>query len=361
MSQNHHQEKELIGTVMAIQANYYFVETETKEILCTRRSMLKKTGQKVMVGDRVKVIEPPNSDSRGSIISVLPRKSKLLRPAIANLDHLLLVFALKQPPLDAWQLSRFLVKAESTGIPLTLSLNKADLASESEKKYWESTVGSWGYEPIMVSVTQKTGTTELLSRLENKISILAGPSGVGKSTLINYLIPTVTQRVNTVSGKLNHGRHTTRHVELFPLPGNGLIADSPGFNQPDLHCSPSQVAEYFPEIRNILKDNHCQFSDCLHRDEPNCIVRGEWERYEHYLKFLSEAIAANEQEQQRPNQESTLKVKIGELGEAYYEPKLETKKYRRRSRRSKHQQLQDQAKYNTLAELTEELGEDDDY
>lgn len=350
--------REHLGTVMAAQANYYFVQTPSRELLCTCRSRLKKTGQKVMVGDHVKVIEPSGSDDRGSIIAILPRETVVSRPAIANVNHLLLVFALQNPPLDAWQLSRFLVKAESTQIPLTLCLNKADLVTTRQQEQWRVTLHNWGYAPILVSVTESLGISELLSKLENKITILAGPSGVGKSTLTNSLIPNVNQRVNSVSGKLNHGRHTTRHVELFSLPGNGLIADSPGFNQPDFSCSPDQLPGYFPEISQRLQESRCQFKNCLHRDEPNCAVRGDWERYEHYLKFLAEVLEANQRQQQRPTEESHLKLKIGNSGQEYYEPKLASKKYRRISRRAKHQTLQDQIKDHSLADLTEQLGED---
>ena len=342
-------EDQVQGTVMAIQANYYFVRTDSKELLCTCRTRLKKIGQKVMVGDRVKTVEPTGSDGRGSIIAILPRSNELSRPAIANVDHLLLLFAFTDPPLDPWQLSRFLVKAESSQINLTLCLNKADLVTEGERQQWCTKLREWGYQPIIVSVTTGMGLVKLQERLQQKTTILAGPSGVGKSTLTNALIPAVHQRVNTVSGKLHHGRHTTRHVELFPLPGDGFLADSPGFNQPDLDCHQSDVAQYFPEIRRLLAQNNCQFNDCLHHDEPNCAVGSDWERYEHYLKFLEEVIALESQKQHQADPESQLKLKIRSSGTEYYEPKLESKKYRRLSRREKHQ---------TLTELSQEFEEE---
>lgn len=334
----------LVGTVIAVQANFYQVKLEDSRgdsLLCTRRSRLKKIGQKVMVGDRVLIEEPDWQDGRGAIAEVLPRTTELQRPPVANTDSILLVFALEEPTLDPWQLSRFLVKAESTALQLYLCLNKCDLITLEQQRQWQKRLLSWGYQASFVSVEQRLGIEELLSHLEGKISVVAGPSGVGKSSLIDALIPTVELRVGKVSGKLQRGRHTTRHVELFELPDGGLLADSPGFNQPDLDCLPSELARYFPEARARLQQGSCQFSDCLHRDEPNCVVRGDWERYEYYLDFLEKAIARQAALQEQPDRESSVKLKVKRAGKSQYEPKLQTKKYRRTSRKTRHQNLQD--------------------
>jgi ribosome biogenesis GTPase len=308
-----------------------------------------------MVGDRVLIEEPDYLDRRGAIAEVFPRKTELKRPPVANANQILLLFALEEPRLDAWQLSRFLVKAESTSLDLCLCLNKTDLVTKTEQQEWKQRLQEWGYHPVFISIAAHSGLEQLGDRLKQKITILAGPSGVGKSSLINQLIPAVKQRVNQVSGKLQKGRHTTRHVELFELPGGGLLADTPGFNQPDLDCDPAHLALYFPEARVRLGQGTCQFNDCLHRDEPNCVVRGDWERYEYYLKFLEEAIARQEAFQQMPDEESTLKLKIRASGQRQYEPKLESKKYRRRSRREKHQTLQELVDDRSIEKLYQEL------
>ena len=208
------------------------------------------------------VIEEPEFTERtGAIARVLPRRTELKRPPVANVDRILLVFALEEPSLDPWQLSRFLLKAESTSLDLYVCLNKSDLISPDRQQEWQKRLGEWGYEPIFISVATGFGLDKLLSHLQEKITIVAGPSGVGKSSLINKLIPAVNLRVGEVSGKLQKGRHTTRHVELFELPGGGLLADSPGFNQPDLDGDPASVNLYFPEVRQRLQEGSCQFSD----------------------------------------------------------------------------------------------------
>ncbi len=344
----------LVATVIAVQANFCEVQIDPntptvggKSILCTRRARLQKIGINVMVGDRVIIEEADWQGGRGVVADVFPRHSELDRPPVANADRVLLLFAFAEPALDPYLLSKFLVKAESTGLQVSLCLNKSDLIGEIQRLHWCDRLTNWGYQPIVISVEQGWGIAELQSQLDRQITVFAGHSGVGKSSLTNALIPDLNLRVATVSGKLSRGRHTTRHVQLFTMPTGGLIADTPGFNQPDLTCLPTELPTYFPEIRQRLAQGHCQFSDCTHRDEPNCVVRGDWERYAHYLDFLTDAMSYQQQLQSQRHPENSLKRK-SQTGKKQFEPKLDSK-YRQISR---HTILQ------SLAEIAENSSDD---
>lgn len=329
------------GRVIAKQANFCMVQLDTGDrILCTKRSRLKKVGQQVWVGDRVTVEDVDLTVEQGVITQVCPRTTVFERPPVANASQILLVFAIAQPELDPWQLSRFLLAAEATSLKPIIGLNKCDLVSTVVQQDWQERLTAWGYPPILLSVHQQQGYAALYPALSQQITLLAGPSGVGKSSLIQTLIPDIEVRVAAVSGKLQRGRHTTRHVELFELPDQGWLVDSPGFNKPDLHCTPPELATYFPEIRQRLQQNDCQFKDCIHDGEPGCAVQGDWERYEHYCRFLAEVRQQDLTRQRRPQAESGLKLKIGTAGTQTYEPRLATKKYRRRSRRQRNQTLE---------------------
>jgi ribosome biogenesis GTPase / thiamine phosphate phosphatase len=348
------------GIVIAVQANYYWVQLDDRcdrelsapepwphlRLLCTRRERLKKIGQKVLVGDQVTIAAPDWPSQRGVIDQVGARTSELDRPPVANADQILLVFAMAEPQLDPHQLSRFLIKAESTGLAVQLCLSKCDLVPPAEQQNWRDRLSAWGYPPLLLSTYAGIGLSALQATLDQRITVVSGPSGVGKSSLINQLIPQTDIRVAAVSGKLQRGRHTTRHVELFALPGGGLLADTPGFNQPDFDCLPEALSEYFPEIRQRRSRRQgCQFNNCRHWEEPGCVVRGQWERYPLYVQFLQLAIAQQQQQQQQSDPDASLKQTKRDKNTISYEPRL-AKKYRQESRRS-HKQSTTVFKGNT--------------
>lgn len=337
----------LTGTVLAVQANFYQVQLQeaqnhpSDQLLCTRRSRLKKLGQQVMVGDQVVVEEPDWLGQRGAIASILPRQSQLSRPPIANVNQILLMFALTEPKLDPQQLTRFLVTAEQTHLPIVLCFNKRDLTSYATQKAWRDRMKQWGYDPILISLQTGVGLKALERPLKQRITVASGLSGVGKSSLINYFIPEIDLRVGRVSERWGQGRHTTRHVELFELSKGGFLADTPGFNQPSLdNILPAQLGRCFPEIRQRLSQSQCQFKDCQHINEPNCAVRGDWERYPYYLNLLAEVTEEHAKRQMMAATEDRTKRKSGKRGKVQNEPKLETKRYRRPSRRQLQQDLQ---------------------
>jgi ribosome biogenesis GTPase len=282
---------------MALEANFCRVQLETpgfadrRLLLCTRRARLAHGGEQVMVGDWVGLEGVDWQDGRAAIASLEPRHSLLQRPALANADRVVVVVALAQPNLEADSLSRFLLSAEATGLEVLPVLSKADLVTAGVRQAWLQRIQTWGYGPICVSQVDQAGIEQLRLRLDQGISVLCGPSGVGKSSLLNALLPQLQLRTAAVSGKLQRGRHTTRHVELFPIGANALLADTPGFNRPEIFTTSDDLASLFPEIRRRLKFGKiCKFNNCMHQGEKGCAVDDNWDRYKFYISFLEDIL-----------------------------------------------------------------------
>ena len=261
---------------------------------CRARGIFKKKGITPLVGDRV--IYEVEKTGEGTVIEIEPRSSELVRPPIANVDTVVLVFSVAEPEVSVKLLDRFLVHTELSGLETLICFSKHDLSKrnvslpQAVKKYEQI-----GYEVLITSAKERVGTDELMKRLVGHISVFAGQSGVGKSTLLNAMVPGLNSQTNVISRKLGRGRHTTRHVELIALPEGGWIADTPGFSQLDLdHLEPEQLALGFREFQqpNVAP---CKFRGCLHTGEPGCGVKIATEagqidrlRYEHYEQFLQE-------------------------------------------------------------------------
>ena len=283
------------GIVVALQANYLEVELDAasegvpSRLLCTRRTRLSHRGEAVHVGDRVVVEAIDHVQARAVVARVDARSSLLSRPPVANASTIVVALAVEQPGFDPDQASRFLLTAERTGLAVELLLTKADLVSRDQLGALQARLQGWGYAPIAVSSRTDEGLDRVRQRLSaSSLSVVCGPSGVGKSSLLNRLMPHLTLRVGAVSGRLQRGRHTTRHVELFPLAEGCRVADTPGFNRPDLPDEPREFALLFPELRHQLDPWPCRFRDCLHRAEPGCGIRRDWERYDLYTTGLEE-------------------------------------------------------------------------
>ncbi len=337
------------GRVVALEANFCRVQLDQPgphgalRLLCTRRTRLAKTGLQVSVGDRVGLEGVDWTAGRAAVASLEPRSNLLERPAVANVTQVLVVVALVEPELDPLQLTRFLVTAEAPGVPLQLVLSKADRLDTQQLAAWIERLRQWGYDPLPVSTLTGQGIGELGSRLVLRggdgaghggggIAVLCGPSGVGKSSLLNALIPGLDVRVAAVSGRLQRGRHTTRHVELHALgAGSGLlVADTPGFNRPDLPSDILQLARAFPEVRQRLQAGGCRFADCRHLDDPGCRVGSDWGRHPLYRRCLEE-IEASRPMSRRPR--GGIRQKGGRE-----EPLLEGQ-WRQASRRQGRQEL----------------------
>ena len=307
-------EAEAWALVTALEANFCRVRLQRPgpdgalDLLCVRRTRLAKSGQRICVGDQVRVEGIDWQAARGAIAAVAERCSLLERPAVANCSRVVVVVALEQPQLDPAQLSRFLLTAERTGVAVELVLTKADLLEPAELAACCERFTGWGYAPFAVSAQRGDGLEALRQRLQQPgINVLCGPSGVGKSSLINALVPSLALRVSAVSGRLQRGRHTTRHVELFPLAPGALLADTPGFNRPELPSEPMALAPLFPEIRSRQAQASCRFRNCLHQGDPGCAIGDDWDRYPLYLSCLEAVLAQAEREGPREAPESGMR------------------------------------------------------
>ncbi|WP_370586691.1 ribosome small subunit-dependent GTPase A [Synechococcus sp. SYN20] len=288
------------GMVVALQANYLEVELDQvserlpSRLLCTRRTRLSHRGEAVYVGDRVRVEAIDASHARAVVSHVEPRVSFLTRPPVANATTVVVALAVAQPAFDPDQASRFLLTAERTSLHVQLVLTKTDLLEPEALEQLRARLHAWGYPPLLVSTGSGLGLSKLKQSLAgSSLSVLCGPSGVGKSSLLNALIPQLDLRIGAVSGRLQRGRHTTRHVELHRLEGEARVADTPGFNRPELPDDPRNLEVLFPELRAQLEPHPCRFRDCLHRDEPGCGVTREWERYPIYRRAVEDLLGLN--------------------------------------------------------------------
>lgn len=294
----------LAGWVTRMQSGFITVLTgEAGAVICRLRGRLKQhkfTGDIIAIGDRVEIMRLP--DGTGMIETIQPRERDLSRMAptprgvfrqilLANPGQVLLVFACAQPEPRLRMLDRFLVICEKQSIPAAIVANKVDLVGMTAAHALFGGYPALGYPVIYTSVKEGLGIDALRQRLSGKISGLAGPSGVGKSSLLNQIQPQLGLAVRSVSETTTKGRHTTVVREMFQLNDGGFVADLPGLKSLALwDTQPEELDGYFPELRDLVAQ--CQFSDCTHRKEPGCAVRQavaagqvSMARYESYLRM----------------------------------------------------------------------------
>lgn len=281
------------GRVIQSVGDYHTVSISPgRHVLCRARGRLKQRGA-VVTGDLVKVALTTGSDE-GVIEDVAPRKTYLFRPTIANVDTAVVVMALARPEPSFELVDRLLALAEREGLTAMVVFNKADLVSDVFAKEASAPYVAAGYPVYAVSAAMGEGIDILKEALEGKVSIFAGPSGVGKSSLLNALLPQSQQKTGEVSEKLRRGRHTTRHVSLLPMGDEGWVADSPGFSTLSFGAmDPRDFPQLYPDFVRLQIE--CRFTGCLHRSEPGCAVKHAVEtggldagRYQRYLRILQE-------------------------------------------------------------------------
>jgi len=282
------------GKIVKALSGFYYVLYDHNLIQCRGRGVFRKNKITPLVGDNC--LFQAENDQEGYILEVKERKNELVRPPIANVDQAILVFSVAQPDFSPVLLDRFLVLVEANHIKPLICITKIDLLNDSQRQIisiYAKQYEAAGYEVLMTSSETEIGIEQLTPHLENMISVFAGQSGVGKSSLLNALRPELELKTNNISSHLGRGKHTTRHVELIPI-ANGLVADTPGFSSLDFtDIEAEELAACFPEL--LKASENCKFRGCLHLSEPKCGVKQAVEtgniaefRYQHYVDFLQE-------------------------------------------------------------------------
>lgn len=281
------------GQIVRAVSGFYYVRTAEGELQCRARGIFKKRKESPLVGDMVMV--EPTEPGQGVVTAIAPRSSELMRPPIANVNQAVVVASLRKPNVQRELLDRFLVHAEREGLRIIICLTKGDLVADSgEIDALAAIYDGAGYPVLVTSAYTGEGLDRLTAELSGRLSVLAGQSGVGKSSLLNAILPDTDLDTGEVSRKLGRGRHTTRQVEILSLPEGGQVADTPGFSQLSFQqMEETELGACFPEM--AMRAPQCKFRGCLHHNEPHCAVQeavkqGEIDegRYRHYVQFLNE-------------------------------------------------------------------------
>ncbi|WP_078554762.1 ribosome small subunit-dependent GTPase A [Bacillus alkalicellulosilyticus] len=282
------------GKIVKALSGFYYVQNADGLFQCRGRGNFRKRKITPLVGDLVEFDAENATD--GYILEVFDRFNEIVRPPIANVDQAILVFSAQEPDFSPLLLNRFLVHIEAHQIEPVIVISKADLLSDDKNKEifeYKQDYEDIGYDVIITSTVTEEGIDSLLPYFDDKVTVIAGQSGVGKSSLLNSIRPELNIETNQISSHLGRGKHTTRHVELISI-GTGLVADTPGFSSLDFTTIEAEdLSLCFPEMKKEV--GNCKFRGCTHTSEPKCAVkeareRGEIKsyRYEHYLEFLEE-------------------------------------------------------------------------
>ena len=283
------------GKIIKGIAGFHYVNVvESGVYECKAKGVFRKEKIKPLVGDNVRIEILDEENKTGNIVEIFPRKNELIRPAVANIDQALVVFAVTKPTPHFNLLDRFLVMMERKEIPVVLCFNKKDIATSPEIAELEAIYEKCGYPIVFTSALEQENIEEIRRLLLKKTTAIAGPSGVGKSSLINLLQNQVQMETGTISRKIERGKHTTRHSELIAVDADSYIMDTPGFSS--LYVNDFEKEElkyYFREFASY--EGQCRFQGCDHVHEPGCAVKEALEegkihpvRYKNYLEMYTE-------------------------------------------------------------------------
>ncbi len=284
------------GKIIKGIAGFYYVHTPDNDVIyeCKAKGIFRNQRIKPLVGDDVEIDTDNQPPGEGTIADILQRRNELIRPAVANVDQALVLFAAARPAPNLNLLDRFLIMMEKQGLDTIICFNKMDIVSEQEASKLKETYEKCGSRVLYASLLKQEGISELYALMKGKTTVLAGPSGVGKSTLINLLQPRIHMETGAVSEKIERGKHTTRHSELIFVEQDTYVCDTPGFSSLNLiDMKKEELREYFAEFREY--EENCRFLSCSHLSEPGCAVKEALKqqkisavRYENYTLLYEE-------------------------------------------------------------------------
>lgn len=282
------------GKIIKGIAGFYYVYANEQLYECKAKGAFRNQKVKPLVGDNVEISVLDEEQKKGNIDKLLPRTSELIRPAVANVDQALVVFACALPEPNLNLLDRFLVMMERQQVPVIICFNKLDLVVPEQFHKYKEIYEKSGYQVISASTYEEHGMDDILSALNSKTTALAGPSGVGKSSIMNYLNPDANMDTGGISRKIERGRHTTRHSEILPVGKDTYLVDTPGFSSIYFYdMEPDDLKLYYKEFEQY--EPYCKFAGCNHIGEPDCGIKAAVEegslaasRYDNYRLFYEE-------------------------------------------------------------------------
>ncbi len=283
------------GKIVKGIAGFYYVYTQELGLLeCKAKGAFRKEKLKPLVGDNVTVEVINEEEKTGNIREILSRSNELIRPAVANVDQALVIFAAAKPKPNFNLLDRFLLMMEYQKVPTVICFNKTDMVTSKELEQLKEAYAACGYPLLFTSAKEEEGLEQIKALLKSKTTVVAGPSGVGKSSIVNLVQQDTQMETGTISEKIERGKHTTRHSQLIPVDTNTYILDTPGFSSLyTLGIEEQELKDYFPEFSKY--EPYCKFQGCMHIKEPQCGVKEAVEegkisgmRYENYRLVLEE-------------------------------------------------------------------------